>query len=267
LRNVKALLEHILPGAYGALRSWRERRALEEMLQRIMVRHGLVVQSGPFQGMVYPRQLAERKRLLWNGVLPKLLGCYEAELHDVVTRVVKRQYRKVINIGCAEGYYAVGLALCMPAVPIFAFDLDPVARQFCEELARANGVSDRVTVQGECTKETLRKLTSERSLIICDCEGCERDLLRPEIAPGLAVCDLVAELHDFVDPSMSRTVRGRFVRSHHITALSIEKRDPSIYPVLRGVNSYKQRLAVAEFRWGPLEWAFLSSKSAAGSTC
>lgn len=237
------------------------------MLRRITARHGIVVQSGPFQGMVYPQHLAAHERLLWNGSLPKLLGSYETELHNVLARVAERRYQRVINIGCAEGYYAVGLARCMPATPVFAFDIDPVARQLCEELARANGVSDRVTVQGECTIEALRQLTSERSLVICDCEGCERDLLQPELAPGLALCDLIVELHDFVDPSISLTVPARFAATHHITALSKEDRDPSTYPALRAVSSYKQRLAVAEFRWGQLEWAFLSSNVAEGGAC
>ena len=102
---------------------------------------------------------------------------------------------------------------------------------------------------------------------MCDCEGCERDLLDPGLVPGLATCDVIVELHDCVDPSISGTIRQRFAPTHDVTALTKVKRDPSAYPPLKGVNLYQQRLAVTEFRWGPLEWAFLSAKHAGDRAC
>ena len=258
--NVKAFLERVCPVPYLALRSWRERHALDRVFASITGPTGFAVRSGPFQGMLYPREIVTPERLLQNSVVPKLLGCYEAELHGAIEQALTRRYAKVINIGCAEGYYAVGLARRMPSTSVFAFDSEPLARRLCEEMARANGVSERVHVRGECTVETLRTLVSDRNLVVCDCEGCERDLLDPGLLPGLAACDVIVELHDCVDPSISGTIRQRFAPTHDVTELTKVKRDPSAYPPLKGVNLYQQRLAVTEFRWGPLEWAFLSAK-------
>jgi hypothetical protein len=260
--NVKALLERVCPAPYQALRSWRERVALERVFASITKSGDFAVRSGPFQGMLYPRQIVTPERLLKNGVVPKLLGCYEAELHEVVEQALKREYVKIINIGCAEGYYAIGLARRMPMTAVFAFDSDPLARLLCEEMARANAVSERVHVRGECTVEALRTLVSESCLVVCDCEGCERELLDPGLVPGLATCDIVVELHDCVDPRISGTIRQRFARTHDVLQLTKVKRDPGAYPPLKSVTSYQQRLAVTEFRWGPLEWAFLSAKNA-----
>jgi protein-L-isoaspartate O-methyltransferase len=54
----------------------------------------------------------------------KLLGAYEHSLHDVLLKPVSRQPDPIINVGCAEGYYAVGLARLLPDATVYAFDID-----------------------------------------------------------------------------------------------------------------------------------------------
>ena len=54
----------------------------------------------------------------------------------------------VLNIGCAEGYYAVGLARRMPQARVLAFDINRTAQDTCRALAAKNGVADRVQVSG-----------------------------------------------------------------------------------------------------------------------
>ena len=64
------------------------------------------VLSGPFAGMA---MLPESS---WGDgdLAPKLLGCYEAELHPAIAKAISRKPKNIVNIGCAEGYYAVGMA-------------------------------------------------------------------------------------------------------------------------------------------------------------
>jgi hypothetical protein len=213
--------------------------------------------------MRYVPQLATAEALLRHAVVPKLLGCYEAELHDTLSRVYHRTYRRIINVGSAEGYYAIGLALRIPDVPVFAFDIDPAERALCGEMALANGVADRLTMRGECTVDELRALASGESLIVCDCEGCELTLLRPDLIPGLRTCDMIVEMHDCVDPTISQTISARFAATHEVTILPRVERDPETYPALASLTPYQRRLAVSEFRWGPLHWAFLSARERA----
>jgi hypothetical protein len=73
------------------------------MAEAIVAQHGLIVQIGPFQGMQYVPELLSPERLLQHAVLPKILGCYEAELHSVLRRVFERNYDKIVNIGCIRG--------------------------------------------------------------------------------------------------------------------------------------------------------------------
>ena len=81
------------------------------MSQEFTRRHGWVVQGGPFAGMTYVRGVS------CANTISRLLGSYEAELHPVVEQVISRSYPTVIDVGCAEGYYAIGLARRSPQLP------------------------------------------------------------------------------------------------------------------------------------------------------
>jgi hypothetical protein len=265
MNPLKGLLERNLPKMSDSLRAARYKHGLRRVATKISAADGLVVQGGPFRGMRYLPQLATADGLLRHAVVPKLLGCYEAELHDTLTCVFGRRYQRIINVGCAEGYYAVGLALQMPEVPVLAFDIDSGERALCGEMALANGVADRVEMRGECTVDELRALAPGESLVVCDCEGCELTLLRPDLVPGLRTCDVIVEMHDCVDPTISRTLSARFAPTHDVAILPKIDRNPETYPALGGLTPYQRRLAVSEFRWGPLQWAFLSSRGRAAS--
>ncbi len=142
-------------------------------------------------------------------ILPKLLGSYEEELHAEIESLLSRDYTDVVDIGCGEGYYAVGLALRSPRSHVHAYDIDPVALRATVDLARLNNVSERVTV-AEGYAEQLRNLVvNTRVLLVSDCEGAEVDLLYPETLPRAASVDLLV---DFAVP-----VRRRFVRQCRIS--------------------------------------------------
>jgi hypothetical protein len=117
------------------------------------------------------------------GGVPKLLGCYEAELHGILTAAAIKGYDTVMNIGCAGGYYVAGLARLFPRTHVFAFDIDD-ARLLCAETAGANGVLSRVTLLGECVPADFGRLASGRTLVLCDarapnCRYCGPTLPAP----------------------------------------------------------------------------------------
>lgn len=265
--QVKQLLNSRLPTIGGAaLFLWRYLRPvpelysakspkLREIAERIITQYGLVVQHGPFAGLQYIRDAIDSQ------LVPKLLGAYEAELHDAFTGLIKAGHKVVINIGCAEGYYAVGLARTLPDARVYAFDPDPHARKLCRKLATQNGVADRISFRGFCSIGRLRALTKRRALIVCDCEGCELGLLRPDLIPGLRFCDLIVELHDFINPETSSTVLSRFEGTHWIKRIRAGERDAKLYPAIAELNPADQHLALSEFRPSEMEWAVMEARA------
>jgi hypothetical protein len=221
------------------------------LLRRHLNSHPPTVLRGPFAGLCYPHSIADYD----PGLLPKLLGTFEQELAPAIEEVIASAPSLVVNIGAAEGYYAVGLALRLPESHVVAFEMDSAAAARCVELAELNGVADRVRLKGLCTPAELASLDLEGALVVCDCEGCELSVIDPSSAPGLRQAELIVELHDFVDPSISRVIKDRFGGSGRVEIVGTAPRDPALVEELAGHTAAEAALAVDEHRPGPMEWA------------
>ena len=128
-----------------------------------------IVRNGPFKGLKYPEFIS-----YGSAISPKIIGSYESELHPIIEEFCKKEYSQIINIGSGEGYYAVGLAKRIPNAVIHAYELLPEAQKFIKQMAELNGVANRIVIHGNCTEEELLSFSySNRTLIICDCEGAE----------------------------------------------------------------------------------------------
>ncbi len=223
------------------------------------------VRHGPFQGMEYPDLEA-----VGSFLYPKLLGCYERELHPVVEEFCRQPLPLVIDVGCAEGYYAVGFALRCKGAKVIAFDIDPKARELCERMARKNGVAERVELRSVCDAACLASLTSGASgLVISDCEGTERFLFSAETVPALRNFHLLIETHDRACPGTSEHLCELFAATHFMEAvLSVDdefKVDTYNYPELDGAERWLKKRLVQECRGVQMKWLCLRSRTLAGS--
>lgn len=218
------------------------------------------VAHGPFAGMIYP--VAEAAG---SSIWPKLLGSYEQELREFFEQAPARNYQNIVDIGCAEGYYAVGLARQCLTAKVFAYDTDQRAKDLCLKMAKANGVSDRLNLGGFCDRETLSRLGQERSLVISDCEGYEAELFTPDTIASLKNADLVIEIHDFLRPGTSRQLYPRLVHTHQVQRLrSIpDMARPQVfrYEELANIDDATRIELMAEMRPMPMEWFVCTSRS------
>lgn len=234
--------------AYSAARHRLRRVAAERQQKRVwdaLTRGGIRILGGPFAGMQYIADPAE------GSVYPKLAGTYESELAGVIETIAATPYDVVVDIGCAEGYYAVGLALRLPRAIIHAYDVDERARAACAELARRNGVADRVRIHSAFVPHDFG---AARLLVVCDCEGCELQVLEPGT---FSRADLLVELHDFVDPSITRTVLNRFRDTHEITLIDTQPRDARNVAALKRLRPADRAFAVDERRPATMQWAWM----------
>ncbi len=221
----------------------------------IVERCGSSVLSGPFAGMDYITESAG------SAFLPKLIGSYECELHSIIEKILTSNYDTVADIGSAEGYYAVGLAMHLPKTSkIYAFDINPDAQKLCASLAKKNHVEEKVIILGHCDAEYLQKTLKGYSLVICDCEGYETELLQPLAAPVLYKADILVELHDCLKPGITSTIINRFKSSHDILIIDSIERKPNDYLSIGFLMPQQQVLAVSEFRHGHQQWAFMTPK-------
>jgi hypothetical protein len=184
--------------------------------------HEYFVHYGLFAGLKYLRAS------YYSSLLPKIIGSYEEQIQPWLTNL-NDKYDYILNIGCAEGYYAVGLALLYPKIKIYAYDINPQARYLCQQLANLNRVKNIVIKDKFTGDEKLLKKT--RVLIVCDIEGEEINVLNPDKYPLLKRVDLIIECHDYMWPC-SKILINRYKNTHRVKIAKDRSHNKSKYPLI-----------------------------------
>lgn len=230
---------------------WRQRL----LVNTFRTHHGSIVYSGPFAGMTY-FDAAE------GALLPKLIGCYEAELQPTLLKMRDEAYQTVIDIGCAEGYYAVGMTKLFEGVHVYAHDISKPAQLACQKMAEINQVAERVHVGGLFDGHSLQQFTGAKTLVICDIEGAEDTLLDPVKYPAMKNVDLIVEVHECFKPGLIQALTERFNASHNIEWIWQSTNAHRTLPDwLSQLSHFDQILCTWEWRAGPTPWAVMRSKT------
>lgn len=178
---------------------------------------GHVVVGGPFAGMRYPML-----KSVGSALYPKILGTYESELHETVYHVLRNEYDQIIDVGCAEGYYAVGFGILKPTTPVIAFDTSAVARELCAGMVHCN-CADRqdIEIHGFSSPEELSLLCQKkRCLLISDCEGYEEQLFVEQYQDCYRFTDLLIEIHQPIGSAVDLTIEKCFRSTHTVSRIS-----------------------------------------------
>jgi hypothetical protein len=254
LQMMKRVVRRIAPSTFERISAARNTSRLQQLAgirAKMIDRYGRKICGGPFTGVIY---VPDAEAVL----LPaKHIGAYEAELHDAIERIVRNGYRTIVDVGCAEGYYAIGLAVRIPAARMYAFDTDPNGQNWCRQMAAANGAADRVEVGAACDHARLNALPLEGGLIFSDCEGYELELLDPQRVPALARCDLLVELHDEQIPGSGDELIARFRPTHEITVIHQQARNVEQYPMVKFLPAAESLVAISDCRGEGSRWAFM----------
>ncbi len=240
----------------------KERTQFNDWISQQVVKHfpDLSVKRGPFRGMVYPDHCA-----FGSALFPKLLGTYEKELHEVFSHQNLEQYKMILDVGCAEGYYAVGIARSHPEAKVYAFDIDDAAIAFCQKMAALNRV-ENIVLKRECTEEELLAFSDKKKgLIIVDCEGYEKILLTKRVAEGLQMHDFLIEVHDIIDVEISGILKERFSQTHQLTIFTSVPESKKVYlydqPELSGYSLDERKKLLTEHRREVMEWFYFKTKN------
>lgn len=203
----------------------------------------------------------------WGAYVPKLIGTYELELREVLERAIARRPRSVVDIGGAEGYYAVGMLMRLPDANLVVFEQQAEARAVLATLATMNGVQERLQIRESCNPNALEETLSARSgsLVICDVEGYEAELLDPQRVPSLASADLLVEVHDSRVQGCRDLILERFAPTHTTTAIAQQRRSmkdyPLRHPMARVWPGAIIKYGLNEFRSPLNSWVYLERRS------
>ncbi len=194
--------------------------------QNVRRRTESTVFSGPFRGMRYLGYST------YGAYIPKLIGTYERELNEVLEQALAKEPAHVVDVGGAEGYYAVGILRRLKSARVTVFEMSEEGRRAITELARLNGVSERLEIRGRCTPAELDECLarSGASLVIVDVEGYEVELLDPNACPHIVQCDVLVEVHDFKVAGCAERVLAQMKQTHEAATIRQAARAVSEYP-------------------------------------
>lgn len=197
--------------------------------KRTIRRTKRMVRQGPFKGMRYIR------RSYGSVYFPKLLGIYEREIYPYLDRVIPRGHDVMVDIGVAEGYFAVGLAMRQPA-PVVGFESNPDAARAANDMAELNGVRDRVEIKGLCTPSILQSTLEPAAspFLMCDVDGYETELLSAISVPALKKTTMLVEIHEFARPGVTAELFRRFGGTHAMEVVWQTPRSADDYPFRDG---------------------------------
>ena len=219
-----------------------------------------VVLDGPFKGMDYSGTEA-----FCSALYPKILGSYEHELEAVILESLAGDYNLVVDVGAADGYYAVGFAMKSVRTKVVAYEQEARAREELSKLASANGVTGRIEIRNRCDKADILQLPVSRGLMIMDCEGFEDVLLDQECVEHLSRWDFIIETHDGFVRGVSQRLAARFRATHQVKTMDVirdlDKADSFQSQFIAAAPREVQDRLLAECREpGCLRWLVCKSK-------
>lgn len=216
-----------------------------------------IVQSGPFTGLAYV------DRAVGSNYLHKLVGSYEAVLHPVLQKIFQNDYDTIVDIGAAEGYYLIGLGQKFPKATLVGFETETIGQELIAEMYQKNNLHNKLVLEGTATVVNVAPYITEATLLVCDCEGGEVDILNPTTeAAFLKIKTAIIELHDFIRPGIKETLIRRFSDTHAIEFVAFKMADPKNFPFLASIHDQVEQYEILRERgWQEQEWMVLERKN------
>ena len=245
---------------FSKLRQNQIIRKGKNIINKLSINSEYKVLNGAFKGLQYPSlDITE------SALVPKIVGSYEYQLQPWLHRIINTSYSDIIDIGSAEGYYAVGLAKRMPNTVVHCYDINEKDIEFSKQMAKVNNVSN-LTWNAFCNENTLLNFAYRgKTLIICDCEGYELELFTKTVADKCKRVDFLIELHDVINPVISSQILSIFQYTHTFNVVNNKDVDYGMLTGLQKLSSKEKEFALFEHRGGLyknvfMEWAFLTPK-------
>jgi hypothetical protein len=180
------------------------------------------VKYGPFTGLHLNRET-------WWGKLDlgsQCLGLYEKELLDFIETLPDDRFSHFIDIGAADGYYAIGMLVSKKINNCICFEQSEKGQQTILANWQRNQAPGQLKILGEANEQSLSSLRPEelqRSLVLIDIEGFEFELLSTDFLAKLQSCTIIIEVHNWVDGFLEKYAQ-LLRNAHHFFAIETVER-------------------------------------------
>ena len=158
-----------------------------------------------------------------------------------------------ISIGAADGYYAIGMLCSGMALRCHAFEISEQGRETILNNWRLNSEPRELFVHGAADAGTISQVPVADLLdctVVIDIEGGEFSFLSESILHRLSKCDILLEIHSWVDGFFEqyRELIDRASLEFDISVISRVTRNTVDIPELRHFTDDNRALITSEGR-------------------
>ena len=213
-----------------------------------------IVMSGPFKGLNY-KGISSYGSTLY----PKLIGSYECELHGVIKDIIKYKYERIIDIGSAEGYYAVGIPYAMKNynLEIVAVETSKIAIENLKRLA-SNNINNTIKVFSSFDFNLFKD--NKKTLVIMDCEGAELDYLKKISKKYIMKWNFLIEVHVQIKRNIIRNTEKIFKGRNILKIRSVDdyhKIEEMSFFFKKNFDDDTKLLLMSENRRSGMYWLYI----------
>lgn len=232
------------------------------VLKQLLYRLDGKVANGLLVGMkLYPKSY-------WGDydLIPKILGEYEKDILEYIKYFLNdNKSVTFIDIGAADGYYAVGLARLKEINRVLAFETDSLGQKVIFENAILNNVSNKISIYGQASESIISLLEDlgETILFLIDIEGGEYELLTLSLLDKFKRNTFIIELHPWLvrdGDIKTQELMSNANRFFNISFLSRKNYTTSSFPEFDNLTEEQQLLVMSEGRFKKQQWVVFQPK-------
>jgi hypothetical protein len=258
----KPIIERQKRATQAIREAWRK-ETVAQRLQRVSLEtydlcEGKVSQ-GPFKGL-------QLNRDTWWGksdLGAQCLGLYEKEILDFIS--AQEPFDTFLDIGAADGYYAVGLLYSKMAKKSICFEISEDGQRAIKENWMINKNPGELEIFGEANEQSIASIAASlpaKTLVLVDIEGLEFNLLSEKVISLLDKCTILIEIHNWIVgfeekyPALLRDLDKYF----DISIIKPSERNTQNIELLRSYTDDNRLLVTSERRPCLMRFLHLSPK-------
>lgn len=243
--------------------AWRK-ETVAERLERISLETYDLCNGAVSQGLFKGLRL---NRDTWWGrcdLGAQCLGIYEKEILDLIS--TRKPFDIFLDIGAADGYYAVGMLRSQKAKTSVCFEISEEGQKAIKKNWVTNERPGNLEVYGEANEKSILSIAnklSTGSLVLIDIEGFEFALLSRKVISLLQKCTIVIEIHSWVDSFQEKysALLRDLDKYFDIGIIKPSPRNTENIEILRGYPDDNRLLVASERRPCVMRFLYLTPKS------
>jgi hypothetical protein len=219
------------------------------------------VQYGPFKGL----KLTSNTWWGGNDLGSMCLGLYEIELLEFLYSEGLNDRDTFIDIGAADGYYAIGLLKSGRVKKALCFELTSEGRNTIDNNWCLNGQPGSIEIKGDVFKDfksCINIVDFKKSIILIDIEGSEFSFLNNEFLNVLKDSIIIIEIHNWIPNFMN--IYSIFLKNANnffdIEILDRKERNTLSFDELRSLTDDNRLLLTSEARPCVMRFLILKPK-------